>query len=136
MELNYWIHENKIFFKPEFNDKLDNYINIISEYTELIFSDYDDFNITIKTNNIYNIDYYNNHKGSIFNQPITIPQNITHLIFGNCFNQQVIIPQNITHLTFGCDFNQPVIIPQNVTYLTFGYRFNQKLNKLHFVELI
>ena len=114
---NYWIYENKVIFKPNFNDNLDDYIDIITKHNELIFSNYDDFTITIKTNNLYCYKYcyyYNKSK----------------------FDKQVIIPQNITHLTFDWKFNQPVIIPQNVTYLTFGYRFNQKLNKLHFVELI
>ena len=30
----YWIHENKIIFKPNFNNKLDNYLDIISKYNE------------------------------------------------------------------------------------------------------
>ena len=142
----YWIHENKIIFKPNFNNKLDNYINIITKYNELIFSDYDDYNITIKTNNIYFYEYYINYThskfnqqviipqnvihltfGSYFNQPLTIPQNIIHLTFGNDFNQQVIIPQSVTHLTFGGNFNQKIIIPQSVTHLTFGGNFNQKI---------
>ena len=124
---NYWIYKNKVIFKPNFNDKLDDYIDIISKHNELIFSNYDDFTITIKTNNLYYEKYYDNYKGSKFNQQITISQNITHLTFGEDFNQQVIIPQNITHLTFGDHFNQQVIIPQNVTHLTFGFDFNQQV---------
>src|SRR3990167_8404383 len=109
----YWIHENKIIFKPNFNNKLDNYLDIISKYNELIFSNYDDYNITIKTNNVYCYEYDENYKHNKFNQQVIIPQNITHLTFGELFNQKVIIPQNVTHLLFGLWFNQQVIIPDN-----------------------
>ena len=123
---DYWIYKNKIIFKPDFNAKLDDYQDIIIKYNELIFSDYDDYNITIKTNNEYQEEYIKNYKSSKFNQEITITENVTHLTFGGNFNQQVIIPQNVTHLTFGVWFNQQVTIPQSVTHLTFGkcYSFN------------
>ena len=78
---DYWIYENKVIFKPKFNGKLDDYIDIISKYNELIFSNYDDCNITIKTNNKYCDEYKQNYKSSKFNQQVTIPQNITHLTF-------------------------------------------------------
>ena len=143
---DYWIYENKIIFKPNFNNKPDIYQGIISKYNELIFSNYDDYNITIKTNNRYYREYDKNYKlskfnqqviipqnvthltfGEEFNQQVTIPQNVIHLTFGHWFNQQVIIPQNVTHLTFYCDFNQQVTIPQNVTHLIFGWKFNQQV---------
>ena len=88
---DYWIYKNKIIFKPNFNDKLDNYIDIISNYDELIFSNYDDFNITIETNNKYYEKYNENYKSSKFNQQVTIPENVTHLTFGIWFNQQITI---------------------------------------------
>ena len=137
----YLIYENKVIFGPEFNDKLDDYIDIISKYDELIFSNYTyteydgnyDCTMTIKTNNMYCIN--NRHKnigsqfiGSKFNQCVTIPQNITHLNFCYYFDQKVIIPQNVIHLTFGNYFNQQVIIPQSVIHLTLGCSFNQQIN--------
>ena len=61
---DYWIYENKVIFKPNFNDNLDDYIDIISKYNELIFSNYDDYNITIKTNNVYCSEYDDNYKYS------------------------------------------------------------------------
>ena len=125
---DYWIYDNKVIFKPNFNNKLDNYLDIISKYNELIFSNYNDCSITIKTNNIYCNKYKQNYKESNFNQQVIIPQNITHLTFGFYFNQQVIIPENVTHLTFGHYFNQQVIISQNVTHLNFGFHFNQQVN--------
>ena len=71
---DYWIYENKIIFKHNFIAKLDYYIDIITKYNELIFSNYDDYNITIKTNNEYQEEYIKNYKSSKFNQEITIPE--------------------------------------------------------------
>ena len=45
---------------------------------------------------------------SKFNKPINLPENLTHLSFGDYFNQPVNLPLNLTHLTFGYKFNQPV----------------------------
>src|SRR3990167_8635405 len=109
--IDYWIYENKIIFKPEFNNKLDDYVNIISKYNELIFSNYDNYNITIKTNNQYCNKYRKNYKNSNFNQQVIIPQNVTHLTFGSRFNQQIIIPQNVTNLIIGYYFNQQINLP-------------------------
>ena len=94
---DYWIYENKIIFKPNFNAKLDDFIDIITKCNELIFSDYNDYNITIKTNNKYYEEYGQNYKISKFNKSVIIPQNVTHLTFGSWYDQQVIIPQNVTH---------------------------------------
>ena len=122
---DYWIYENKIIFKPNFNAKLDDFIDIITKCNELIFSDYNDYNITIKTNNKYYEEYEQNYKLSKFNKSVIIPKNVTHLTLGHKFNQQVIIPQSITNLTFGNKFDKQVIIPQSITNLTFGQDFNQ-----------
>ena len=67
---NYWIRDNKIIFKPNFNEKLSNYIKIISKYNELMFSNYDNVEIIFKTKNKYNYHHNSNYKPSIFNQPI------------------------------------------------------------------
>ena len=64
------------------------------KYKKLIFSDYDDYEICIETNNIYinnNYDYYS--RTSKFNQPLSnLLNNLTQL-------QQ---------LTLGNDYNQPL----------------------------
>ena len=58
---NYWVYNNEILvFKPDFDESLDKYIDIISQYDKLIFSDYDNVEICIKTNNI-NEDKYKNY---------------------------------------------------------------------------
>ena len=103
---DYWIwNDNTLVFKPEFNKPLDDYINIISKYNKLIFSNYNDIDICIETNNEYEFDEY--YFDSNFNQEVkNLPPNITHLTFGWNFNQPVInLPKNITHLTFDKEFN-------------------------------
>jgi hypothetical protein len=58
-----------------------------------------------------------------FNQPVTIPNNVTNMAmtFGQCinFNQPVTIPNSVTNMamTFGqcINFNQPIVVPNNVT---------------------
>ena len=126
----YWIwNENILVFKPEFNKPLNDYIDIISKYNKLIFSNYSDIAICIKTNNQY-IFKFKKYLESKFNQEVNnLPLNITHLTFGYCFNQEVInLPPNITHLTFGYIFNQKVNnLPPNITHLTFGRNFNQEV---------
>ena len=87
MELPYWIVDDKLIFKPEFNEELDNYYDVISQYNSLIFSDYDDPDITLKTNNRHNNKYENNYKWSNFNKKIELTSNITHLSLGCYFNQ-------------------------------------------------
>ena len=57
----YWICEDKFIFKPEFNESIDKYIDIIKNYSQLIFSNFDDFEICIETNNKY-LDEYKYHK--------------------------------------------------------------------------
>ena len=54
MELeNYWIYNNDtIVFKPDFNESINNYINIIKQYDKLIFSNFNDLNKCIENNNL------------------------------------------------------------------------------------
>ena len=127
---DYWIYENKIIFKPKFNAKLDNYFDIISKYNELIFSNYDDYNITIKTNNRYYREYDKNYKLSKFNQQVIIPQNVTHLTFGYYFNQKVNLP-NIKYIKLDCN-NIDIIenLPNSVEEIEFDYNFNLELQNL------
>ena len=61
MENNYWIYEEYFIFKPEFDEKIDDYIPIIKNYKKLIFSNYDDYKLCIETKN---------YQRSKFNQPL------------------------------------------------------------------
>ena len=82
----YWIVDETLIFKPEFNEELDNYYNVISQYNKIIFSNYNDPEITIKTENKYNCEHNDKYKKSIFNKKLKLTKNITHLSFGDCFN--------------------------------------------------
>ena len=113
-----------MIFKQEFNKPLDNYINIISKYDNLIF---------IETNNEYKCEFGKYYSKSKFNQEVNnLPQNLNHLTFGDIFNKKVNnLPSNITHLTFDWEFNKEVInLSSNITHLTFGENFNQSVNNL------
>lgn len=66
-----------------------------------------------------------------------IPDNVTHLIFGDSFNQPLekgCIPDGVTDLMFGQSFNQKLDIghiPDSVVRVTFGTCFNQAPEKCH-----
>ena len=142
----YWIIDDAIIFKPDFNDSLDNYSDLISNYRILIFSNYNDPHQALK----YDIDEMtskpkNIYIGSSFNQPL-----------GNSLLNSLLNLHNLRKLTFGQDFNQPLIkffdnkndkAPENnmnylpgrplnnslsnltnLEELTFGICFNQPLN--------
>ncbi len=83
---DHWIVENHLIFKHEFNDSLDKYANLLNKYIHLIFSNYDNWKICIKTDNEYVNKYVNQYIESKFNQPIELNQNIAHLIMGSYFN--------------------------------------------------
>ncbi len=78
-EKNYWTYGDYFIFKPEFNEPIDDYIEIIKNYTKLIFSNYDDLDICIKTKNEYFNEYNKNFVKSKFNQPIEGLNNLTQL---------------------------------------------------------
>jgi hypothetical protein len=125
---DYWIIEEQFIFKPHFDSSIDVYKNIISQYNKLIFSNYTDVDICIKTNNNFDSIFFNKYLGSKFNQKIDLPQNLTYINFGNNFNQKVDLPPNLVHINFGDCFNQQVDLPQNLVHINFGYDFNQKIN--------
>jgi hypothetical protein len=158
MEQPYWIISDTIIFKPEFNETLDKYIEIISQYPKLIFSNYNDPKIAIKTNNVYDGEYRYFCNYSLFNQPLGNSLsnliNLEQLTFGYKFNQQLDkllsnlinlkylglgysfnlpleIPYNIIKLSLDCS-NQYIInnLPNNIEELYFGFFFDLELNDL------
>lgn len=121
---NYWISDNKFIFKPSFNGSIHDYMEFISEYKELIFSDYEDIN---NTNMRFDFCIYT--ICSIFNKIIRVlPLNLTDIKFGRNFNQPIILPHGLTCVTFGDKFDQPVNLPHDLTCVTFGDEFNQPVN--------
>ena len=124
---DYWIQDNKFIFKPEFNSSNEVYVNLISESSELIFSNYDDVNICAKTKNKYEEKYKKNYQYSKFNRQVELPENFTLITFGLKFNRQVELRKNLTLITFGHYFKQNIELPNKLTHLTFGNYFNKEI---------
>jgi hypothetical protein len=57
---------------------------IDEQFKKLIFSNYEDINLCIEYNNNYNKSNNKNWKGSLFNQPLTLTNFLTHLIIQQC----------------------------------------------------
>lgn len=88
---DYWTYEDKFIFKPHFYQSIDIYKDIISNYSQLIFSNYYDVKKLIKLYDDYYDEYcdeynheycneysnkYNIKSKSIFNEPINISTNL------------------------------------------------------------
>ena len=145
ISLEYITKERTIMFAPEFNSELnEKYIELISNYSKLIFGDYAlDFDWIIENYGGI-IEYYEADKKSIdntslepnlskFNKSVGgLPNSLTHLEFGNNFNLEVNnLPSSIQTLIFGDKFNQEVnYLPSSIRTLVFGEKFNQKVNNL------
>lgn len=82
-ESNYIIFNNKIIFNNDFNEPLNNYIELIAKYNYLIFSNYKDINISIKNKNKFKVEdsiNYVNNNFTNFNQPILyLPDSIKYI---------------------------------------------------------
>lgn len=59
---DYWLLDNTFIFKPHYNSSIKIYIDLITECSELIFSNYDDINMFIKTKNNFYDKYYKCYK--------------------------------------------------------------------------
>ena len=131
----YWIYEDKFIFKPEFNEPIDKYVDIIKNYSQLIFSNYDDLEICIETNNDYEFKYNHKFIESRFNQQLSNELDnltcLTHLTLGYYFNQSLEIPFNIKILTLECNnINLIENLPNSIEELNFNYNFELELNNL------
>ena len=142
--IEYITNSDTIIFSTNFNNKLD--IELLSNYTKIIFSDYPLVSEKYAKKNLfirYEIGDFSDfsHRfstdvglyDSLFNQEVNhLPSSITHLTFGKSFNKEVNnLPYSITHLTFGETFNQKIdYLPSSITHLTFGKLFNQEVNNL------
>ena len=78
---NYWVHDNQIIFKPDFNEPIDKYQKEFSKCNGLIFGNYDKLEIILETNNKCKKEYRYNNIRSKFNQKIILPSSIINLIF-------------------------------------------------------
>jgi hypothetical protein len=138
----YSTHENIFIFHADFDDELDAYYDIISNYDELIFSDYGNLKVALARYKDYDddciVDYEMFNISSVFNSSIIIDENLLKLSFGYYFNKSIKLNKKLTHLFFGHNYNQPTIINDNLKYLTLGYCFNQPIilnNNLEYLLL-
>lgn len=139
---DYWIVDNKIIFKLNFNKNLDEYDELFNIYNDVVFCDNNDLS------SLFTRKKFIDCKGSQFDQKILLNNNIKNLMLGKKFNKLITSNKELsklTHLTFGCVniytneaesfFNQPLELNENLTHLTFCYysKFNKPLelnNKL------
>ena len=96
-------------------------LEFLNDYDKIRFT-----SIETQMNSLkYHIKFYNEYE---YNK-------IKHLSFIKNFKQitylshDTNIPNNVTHLTFGDRFNQEIkdVIPNSVTHLTFGWKFNREI---------
>jgi hypothetical protein len=129
----YQIIDKKAIFNCDFDQELNGSIlNDISQCDTVIFSNYEDLNICLRTN-FYFAKYYYSWKGSKFNQEIdNLPSSIINLTLGYYFNQEINnLPSSIINLTLGNSFNQEINnLPSSIINLTLGNSFNQEINNL------
>lgn len=148
---------NTIIIHSDVNKLID--FNLVhGQFTQIIFSDYVDINYCIKKLIPNYIDvnvneyikkltqksaqsgcdcgkYFENK--SIFNHPIILTDDITHLIFGYEFNQDVNFSNSrLQYLTFGFDFNKSVYIPNSLIYLNVSRSFNRMLKMYDFYHFV
>ncbi len=152
--IDYWIIGEYLIFKPEFNDSLDKYSNLLNKYTRLIFSNYNDWKICFETNNEYMNVYDKQHIGSKFNKPIELNQNLTHLTTGYEFNHLIELtdkifylhldsnlyniidnlPTSIKTITLKCDIYvyeyELNYLPMSVEYLKLNFTYNKKISNI------
>nr|URM61964.1 F-box and FNIP repeat domain containing protein [Mimivirus sp.] len=128
------LYEYNIIEKLSFNNKFkrlvyrgqipNTNVSIVKHIEEFLVKDLD----KLVPNNVTHLTF-----GQDFNQNINgyIPNTITNLTFGFRFNKSIknCIPDSVTNLTFGSNFNQNIkdCIPNSVTNLTFGWDFNQDI---------
>ena len=141
---DYWIQDDTIIFKPKFNGRLDNYIDIITKYDKLIFSDYDCPLICIETNNQVRIDKFNYYKINNFNNKINCLSSLSFIIINKLnfklsslysyFNYNFYFKllhtnlfSKLTYLFFNMSYRYNKL-PYNLTHLTFGWDFNQNVD--------
>ena len=136
---DYYIYEDSFIFKPYFNGIVNDYINIISNYKKIFFSNYNEPQLCVETNNKYYDIYRQKHIYSYFNKPLSDSLNnqiqLQQLTFGSDFNQPLGNSlknlTNLQELTFGGRFNKPLGDSLNnqiqLQKLTFGSNFNQPL---------
>jgi len=71
MNTKYLIKDGIMCFNWDFDEPFDDYTDIMKNCSQIIFSNYDNYELCIKTKNRYDLKCYKNYKGNKFNQPLT-----------------------------------------------------------------
>ena len=149
---DYWIFEDTIYFKPDFNSSIDNFIfnNKIRKIEFSASYDKEDY-IEEKHENVRDCSYrYNNfnkplninspiithiylHHTNIFNHDIdNLPCNLQYLHCNNNFNKNVDnLPLRLLELILRNHFNKNVDnLPESLLNLVLGFMFNKNIDNL------
>ena len=126
----YWIYEDYFIFKPEFNEELDDYVELLLNYKKLIFSDYDDYKICIETNNKFEIKYCNN-----IYLIENMPNSIEELYLGGCFDLELNnLPNSIKIISFhyNSEYNKELNnLPKSLEKLYLPKKYNKEIKKIN-----
>ena len=130
----YQIVKQTVVFSWDFNQVLnDTILNDIASCDKIIFSNYEDLDTCLITDNKFDNEYGKKRKKSKFNQRLdNLPYSIKDLILGCSFNQRLDnLPPRIQNLTLGYRFNQCLDnLPSSIINLTLDETFNQPLDNL------
>jgi hypothetical protein len=89
----YWIYDNKLIFKPDFDESLDDYLDLLKNCTQLIFANYDSLDLVIKTENKYLSKYMRSYRDSQFSQSfvnsLNNSNNLTSLTLRSTYNKSL-----------------------------------------------
>ena len=121
-QIKYIIRNKTIKFNDDFNEPLDDYGEILSNYKIVEFGLLFNKPIEHLPDSLTHLTF-----GWYFNKSVLLPNSLIDLIFGNFFNQSVLLPNSLIYLTFGWHFNQSVLLPNSLTHLTFGYAFDKNI---------
>ena len=133
LDLNYSIIDDYIIFKPDYNEPLDNYNDIIKKYKKIIFSNFSNLKLAIILDNNFELDKENFSRNN-FNQEIELKKykNLEYLNLSNWFNKKIDVSNNLKleYLSFGTNFNQKIDLSKNkkLKYLRFGVNFIQEID--------
>jgi len=123
---------NLIVFKDDFNEQLDNYIDMINKYDTILFGKSFNNDISILPPNITTILF---HSESDFNHEIKyFPYNLRKIVFGKIFSKPLdYLPLSFEVLEFvplsefNCDLYN---LPPSVKKITLGTNFSKSINCL------
>lgn len=140
----YKVIKDTIYFEPEFNKNLENYLQHISTCKKIVFmnnKNFFDTNMTIgKIIDCVGRIYSGNIQYSQFNKNVDIlPNSLEEIYFGYSFDKPVDnLPENLIRIFFDNNFNQPVNkLPIKLKEIHFGISFNQSVDYLpNFLEKI